>query len=403
MLTTEATSSMPEAVGLALMAWIATALVLRMTLLLERSRLDWAVASLVSAMLATAFLRDRVVQSVLTPWLALADIRLATHIAALAVAGALLWVGLLWRVQRPVSWHTAAWITVGVAVLGVALAWLSVPARAANIALEELPGWRTPIYMMVYSLPTPLAEIPMLITSVGLVRRWDQNRPRAVFGGVATVCIALSVYDSCSRMLSAWFLFAGVHNGFTADRASSNDWLFLVPVAGFMLMTIPSIVVSGNIRLRRDQATRNIRILAPMWEDMMAARPGTRLHVQVRTSLPQVIEHRMRIEIEDVTISAAPWLACLGEQPTPAQVCAALRSALFDSASGGGDTHAKVPSWIGDEQFILAVAREWKLTAHGGAEPRYPRSTPPSSRASSPPEHGPRGASIHDHAQESTA
>ncbi|WP_433663065.1 DUF6545 domain-containing protein [Nocardia sp. CA-128927] len=384
------------------MAWIAAALVLRMTLLLERSRLDWAVAALVSAMLATAVLRDRVVQSVLTPWLPLADIRLATHIAALAMAGAMLWLGLLWRVQKPVSWHTAAWITTVVAVLGMTLAWLSVPARTANIAIEELHDWRTPMYMIVYSLPTPLAEIPILITYLSLVRRWRQSRPRAVFGGTATVCTALSVFDSCSRMLSAWLLFAGVHNEFTAYRAIINDWLFLVPVAGFMLLTIPSIVASANIRLRRDRATRNIRILSPMWEDMMAARPATRLHVQVRNSLPQVTEHRMRIEIEDVTISAAPWLAGLGEKPTPAQVCAALRSALLDGAPDCGDTHAKALDWIGDEQFILAVAREWTLTGRAGAAPRYPRSAPPSSRVSSPLGHGRRGASARDHAREST-
>ncbi len=367
LLLQEATSSMPEGAGVALTVWIAAALVLRMTLLLERSRLDWAIAILVSAMLATAVSRDRVVQSVVTPWLALADIRLATHIAALALAGALLWVGLLWRVQQPASSRTAVWIMVGVAVLGAALAWLSVPARNANIAVEELNDWRTPAYMMVYSLPTPLAEIPMLITSVGLAWGWRGNRPRAVFGGIATVCIALSMADSFSRMLSAWLLFAGVHNKFTADRAISNDWLFLVPVAGFMLMTIPSIVTSANIRLRRDQATRNIRTLYPMWKDMMAARPQTRLQVQVRSSLPQVIEHRMRIEIEDATISATPWLTSLGEQPTPAQVCAALRSALLESTDCG-DTRARTPPWIDDEHFVLAVAREWNSSAGRGPE-----------------------------------
>ncbi|WP_069159654.1 DUF6545 domain-containing protein [Nocardia altamirensis] len=360
LLATVATSLVPGAAAAALMGWIAAALVLRMVLLLERSRLDWAVAILVSAMLATAVLRDRAAQAVLTPWLSLADIRLATHIAALSMAGALLWVGLLWQGQKPVSWRTAAWIIACVAVLGATLAWLSVSARSANIAIEELHDWRTPAYMMVYSLPTPLAEVPMLVTFVGLLRCWRQSLPRAVFGGVATVCITLSMVDSGSRVLSAWLHFAGVHNSFTTGRAASNDWLFLVPVAGFMLMTIPSIVVSATIRLRRDRASRNIRILSPMWADMMAARPETRLHVHVRNSLPQVTEHRMWIEIEDVTISAAPWLTCLGTQPTPAQVCAALRSALSDGAVGGGDRDARAPEWIDDEKFILEVAREWQ-------------------------------------------
>ncbi|WP_331761183.1 hypothetical protein OG225_42760 (plasmid) [Nocardia sp. NBC_01377] len=362
LLVTEATSVVPGVAATALVGWIVILMVLRMTLMLERSRLDWAIATLIGAYVCVAVLRVGTVQSVFTEWIALADVRLATHISALIGAGAVLWIGLLWRTRTPVSRWTMGGIVTAVVVLGVTLAWLSMPARQANIAVEELGNWRTPAYMMVYSLPTPLAEIPVLITSFDLIRRWRQSGRRAVLGIVTTSAIALSMIDSFSRISSAWLVFHGVDNELTEARASSNDLLFLGPISALMLLAIPSIVESTRIRLRSDPASRNIRTLEPLWNDLMLARPATRLQVQHRDSLPQVTEHRMRIEIEDVMLSVAGPLAALDDRPTPGQVCAALRAALSEEIPDGSGSEVIAPDWLEDERFILAVARVWKET-----------------------------------------
>lgn len=361
LLVAEATSSLSEPVAAALLTWIALVVVARMTLLVERLRLDWALATLAVSFWFTALLRDRAVQSVLTRWIALADIRLATHAAALCAAGALVWIGLLWHARKPVRDSTIAWIWVGVAVLVIALAWISAPARAANIAVEELSGWRPGVYLMTYSLPTALAELLPLVTAVSLVWHWRQSIARAAFAGVIIACIAVSQFDAWSRIITGWMITAG-QDELTIDRAGTNDLLFLVPVALLMLLALPSIATSLAIRLRRDPASRNIAVLQPMWADMMAARPEMRLHVRARKTLPQVTEHRMRIEIEDTMISAAPYLAGLDPRPTPAQVCQALRATLAAGETDHGDQNATAPRWVGNEAFVLKIAREWAQT-----------------------------------------
>ncbi len=357
MLVAEATSALNEQLVAALLAWIGFVLVLRTSVLVQRVRLDWAVALLVASLWFTALLRDRAVQQVLTRWVVLADVRLATHAAALVGAGAILWIGLLWRARRPVRGRVVALIWVGVAVLVGALAWISAPARAANVAIEELPGWRPGVYLTVYSLPTALAEMLVLITALGLVWHWQQSWTRAVFGALVTVVITMSQFDAWTRIVSGWLITFDMDQ--LTARAGGNDLLLLVPVALLMLLAVPSVVTSLAIRMRRDSASRNIRVLGPMWEDMMAARPEMRLNVRARTTLPQVTEHRMRVEIEDTMISAAPHLTDLDPSPTPPQVCRALRAALTPAVTERGDHAAAAPPWIGDEGFVLEIAREW--------------------------------------------
>jgi len=369
LLVAEATSGLPGPLLAALLTWIAAVMVLRMTALTERVRLEWAVAVLIGSYWCTALLRDRAVQSLLTRWTTLADVRLATHAAALVGAGAILWIGLLWRAQRPLRRPVVTLIWVAVTLLVVALAWISAPARAADVAVEELSGWRPGVYLTVYSLPTALAEIPVLITAVGLMWHWRQSLSRAAFGAIVAICIAFSQFDAWTRIVTGWLITTGVHR-LTADRAHDNDGLFLVPIALLMLLAVPSIITSLAIRLRKDPASRNIEVLRPMWNDMMAARPEMRLNVRTRTTQPQVSEHRMRIEIEDTMISAAPYLTTLGPLPTPAQVCHTLRAALTRSEHEQIDEAAAAPQWVGNEAFVLDIAREWTRTRPAAGQPR---------------------------------
>ncbi|WP_028478236.1 DUF6545 domain-containing protein [Nocardia sp. CNY236] len=362
LLVAEASSSLSEPVAAALLTWIAVVVVLRMSVLVERARLDWAAVVLIGSFWCIALLRDRAVQEVLTRWISLADVRLAAHTAALVGAGAILWIGLLWRARRPVRGCVVPLISVSVAVLAGALAWISTPARAVNVAIEELSGWRPGVYMTVYSLPTMVAEILPLITALSLIWNWQQNRARAALGATIAVCVALSWIDGLTRTVTGWMISAGVPGQVGAERAEHNDLLFLLPVALLMLLGMPSIATSLAIRLGKDSASRNIRVLGPMWEDMMAARPEMRLNVRARNTLPQVTEHRMRIEIEDTMISVAPWLTCLDPDPTPPQVCQALRAAYTADAAEQGDQAAAAPLWVGDEKFVLEIAREWART-----------------------------------------
>ncbi|MBM4529661.1 hypothetical protein GS563_11980 [Rhodococcus hoagii] len=51
------------------------------------------------------------------------------------------------------------------------MAWISAPARSSGVAIEELHTWRTAAYMVIYSLPMPLALAAVAAACVRVFRQ----------------------------------------------------------------------------------------------------------------------------------------------------------------------------------------------------------------------------------------
>lgn len=171
MLQREATSTLPGWLTLFLVIWVGGVVLVRQLVLVDRTPADTAAHIWVALSLATVALRDATVQRVLgEAGISLSDIRSLTHTVVLLSAGALAVLGLLWERKRLPDQNLPYWLMGSALLISVSLWLIALPARSQGIAVEELQNWRTALYMTLYSIPTPIAEIPALITAVAMLR-----------------------------------------------------------------------------------------------------------------------------------------------------------------------------------------------------------------------------------------
>ncbi|MCX2966268.1 DUF6545 domain-containing protein [Gordonia aquimaris] len=306
-------------------------------------------------------LRNATVQGVLADLgVTLTDVRSLTHLFVLLSAAALAVVGFLWERGRLPSRRLPYWLVAAAFVIAAALWLLASPARSQGIAVEELEGWRTAAYMTLYSLPTPIAELPALFTAVVMLRE-RSTRPRLLFGAVVLVAIASSWLDHLYRLVTGWFLAFGADNDFTDARSGSNDALFLPILAVLVIIGIPNIVSSFQVRFGRDPDSLSVRLLAPLWRSLTSALPEYRL-VETHTFVhPAEMAYRMRIEIDECVVELAGWLPDGATWPEDATGRAALlEEALERFRAGRTRSHASAPAWLKSDTQIDDVARAWR-------------------------------------------
>src|SRR3546814_787542 len=148
---------MPYWMTLPMITILAIIIVARV-LLVSKRQLDRSVTQILIWWLCAAVLRESwFQQAVITHSdLTLSDIRLVTHASVIASSVAVYLVVRSWSL-RPVQTRTVVRLYCAGLVAAVVLGFLSAPARAQGIAVEELHSWRTAFYMIIYSAPMPLA------------------------------------------------------------------------------------------------------------------------------------------------------------------------------------------------------------------------------------------------------
>lgn len=362
LLTREATSSLPELVSWGLIIWVASVVTIRQIVLVYKRPVDTAAHILVALLLVTAVLRQGGVQTVLMHLgVSLGSIRVLTHTAAIGSAASLLIVGILWNQGQVLNWRRIVPILVA-AVLGcgVILYLLAWPATSKGLAVEELLSWRTGAYMAVYSFPTPLAAVAAAMTAFAHVRQ-HVSWSRTIFGLVCLLCIAGSMFDHMSRLVSGLVLATGTQNAFTEARTHTNDLFFLPVVALLAWVGIPSVVSSIRVRLGKDSAARNARILQGMWTQLSEA--VTDVGVPATHDVPvdsSFIEHRMFIDIEDAVYALLPHLP-KAEGDSPQDNARDLRIAAQRARAGEPPLHERdtAPPWLQESRKVLAVAAAW--------------------------------------------
>lgn len=362
LLSREATSSLPAMLSWALIIWIGAVMTIRQFVLVDKRPVDTAAHGLVGLLLVSALLRQASVQSVLGEMgLSLGTIRVLTHTSAIGSAACALVVGILWKQGRTLNWpKTVSLLSVGVLACGTALYVLAWPATSNGLAVEELFSWRTGAYMFIYSLPTPLAALVAGQTALAHVRQhvsWN----RTMFGAVVLLCIAGSVLDHGTRMVSGFMLAEGLQNSFTEARTHSNDVFFLPVVAVLVCLTIPSIVSSIRVRLGRDSAACHARILEPMWTNLSEA--VTEVGVPATHDIPvdsSFTEYRMLIDIEDAVHALLPHFP-REQGDSPQEHARDIRIAAQRCQTNQRPLHARpsAPSWLNERPRLLAVAAAW--------------------------------------------
>ena len=356
----QATTSLPWYVTAPLFVWVIGILGLRSIVLVDKRSVDRAIAWFAFWLIVVALLREPWVHSPLFKLgFELSDIRVMTHTAAIAAAAAIFMLGLYWReVRRPPKRLLPALVafTIG---CGLALFLVSLPARDHGVAVEELENWRTGLYMTIYSLPTPVAEVLILAISAGLIRERSTSA-RVFLGTVVFVAAATSTFDHLSRLAVGWFLSFGVHNGLTDARAESNDLFFLPVMAGLAVLAIPSIVTSIRIHRGRDSAAVAVKVLGPMWSTLTNTLPQYRLPQTHGLGAASGLEHRMRVEIEDcigvLNYHLPPGTEWPGDPQGRAQM---LMRALAEYEKGTPPTSIRPPSWLSSSDQVLALAAAW--------------------------------------------
>ena len=362
LLTREATSSLPVAVSWALIIWIAAVITVRQFVLVDKRPVDTAAHALIGFLLISALLRQASVQSVLGELgLSLGTIRVLTHTSAIGSAACVLVVGLLWKRKETMNLRKAIpLLSAGVLACGSALYVIAWPATSSGLAVEELLSWRTGMYMVVYSLPTPLAALVTGQTALAHVRRhvsWN----RTMFGLVVLLCITGSFLDHGTRMVSGLMLSTGVQNAFTEARTHSNDLFFLPVVAVMVCIAIPSIVSSIRVRRGRDSAAHHARTLEPIWTNL--SETVSEVGVPASHDIPvdsSFTEWRMLIDIEDAIHALLPHFP-REQGDSPQDHARDIRIAVqrYQSNQDPLQHRAFAPSWLNERPRLLAVAAAW--------------------------------------------
>lgn len=363
LLQREATSTLPGWLSLVLVVWVGGIVLVRQLVLVDATPADTAAHVWVGLSLVVVALRSATVQGYFAELgVTLSDIRSLTHLFVLLSAAALAVLGFLWERGRlpSSSGRLPYWFGAAALVVAIALWVIASPARSQGIAVEELEGWRTAAYMTLYSLPTPIAELPALFTAIVMLRE-RSTRPRLLFGVIVLVAIAGSWFDHFTRLTSGWLLAFGVHNDFTDTRSGSNDALFLPILAVLVIIGIPNIVSSFQVRFGRDPDSLSVRLLAPLWKSLTSALPEYRL-VETHTFVhPAEMAYRMRIEIDECVVALAGWLPAGVSWPEDASGRASLLlEALERFRAGSTRSHAAAPAWLKSDTQVDDVARAWR-------------------------------------------
>ncbi len=296
-LVNQARSTTPPMLSAVLIFICGSVLILRL-LFIRSGRPQFLVSVLLGVMTLVVLLRDGWVQTTLLEPMGinLATARVMGH-SVIMFGSAVLWfLARSWASPRRFSTREIAVVLSIATTTTIWLWWVSGPARAANIAVEDHESWRTAAYLVPMSLPVPIATTAVI---TALLAQASDRRTRSVTTRLAALAAMLAsglqFIDHISRAVSAVFLSIGQHNWLTHLRTQGVDQVFLPAAAALALATFPS--AWRAISEQRD-ARREVALLDRLWRDIVSRFPGI---AKPETRTLPILQRReeMLIEIED--------------------------------------------------------------------------------------------------------
>lgn len=356
---------MPYWMTLPMITILAIIIVARL-LLVSKRQLDRSVTQILIWWLCAAVLRESwFQQAVITHSdLTLSDIRLVTHASVIASSVAVYLVVRSWSL-RPVQTRTVIRLYCAGLVAAVVLGFLSAPARAQGIAVEELHSWRTAVYMIIYSAPMPLALFAVVKWCVRLYRRPESTRSLRRWLVIVIAACTVSLYDHLSRMANGVMLSLNWHNALTELRSQSNDILFLPAATSMAIVLAIPAIAEAKVRLRSDSSSRAVRRLEDMWNDLVTMEPKVSVESVGVFHSSLELEHRMLIECEDALFLVLPYMspeALSGDVATEDRVKAITDAMRLYKAGDSDRALVAPPEWLVNEEEMLRIADAWART-----------------------------------------
>lgn len=309
--------------------------------------------------------------SVIQEWLSgvtgasLSDVRVLGSAADVAAALALLLLAFRWRSATGLTppLLRAVFVTFGLLAC-CALFALNAPAHTANIAIEEVGGWRTAAYITLYSGIFIPAEALIVVTLLQMARHGTSDWRRRVLVTFLLLAIAVSVASLSTRIAGAWLAAIGIDTGLHSARTSlANDIAFYPSVVWLIPVGLPAVVVDIRRRLglAESRISRSIRHVRPLWKSLVDVAPSAVLADESGVENEVEVNHRMQVEISDVIARVAAYLPPGTQWPDDPRgqartLVAACKSYISDN---GPERAPDPPTWAKDETAVEAVADVW--------------------------------------------
>lgn len=176
-------------------------------------------------------------------------------------------------------------------------------ARALGQYIDRTRGWQTPVYFAFFSAWCGVTGALMAATSIRELRAGDL-RPLHRFTYLTIMVVGLwALEEAVSIFVSSLCAATGTGRAFVEFRFRANENNYVYLLAGGAVVAASAVVAEVARRLRIDPASRAVRQLNPMWEDLVGACPEIPRPTRPDSHMtPRHRVHRMTVEIRDALL-----------------------------------------------------------------------------------------------------
>ena len=348
-LLNQARSTTPPSLAVPLVALVLVTVVVRLYVI-RSGRPSLLLNALISVAAIIVLLRDPHIQNLFLSFgINLATVRVLCHTVVVFGAAVAWFLARAWMTSQKFHRLEMTFVFGSALALSVWLWWVSSPARASNIAMEDLESWRTAAYLLPVSTPVPVACIAIIAAVVAHGRERNELWTW-IWTAAAIMAATLQAVDHVTRAVSGVFLSRGAHNLLTQIRTEGVDQIFLPAVAALALCTLPAIW--STLRTRATLQA-NADAMHSMWSAIVGRVPGISKPETKDLPLEFRVEE-MFIEIEDGLIRLSLPTHCSSPKEAARHVHDGLRNYR------DGDSPFDPPSWLADRAAILKAAASFK-------------------------------------------
>ncbi|WP_067471651.1 MAB_1171c family putative transporter [Nocardia amamiensis] len=373
------TSSAPAPVAWAILGFSVGVLVLRFIFFSIRADPSERLITYALAFgTLSGLLRERAVQD----WLAQMNVfsvgftrQLSTVVMVMLFAPLLLLVA-TWAED----WHrraarTSRLVWVSAYSTAAAMLLLGSHARAIGQYIDRTEGWQTPLYFAGFSGWCAATGLLMLRPSIHELRAGHLRPEHRLTYVVIAIIGGWAFEEAISIFISSLCAATGYGSWFVGFRFRANENNFVYLLGGGATVAAAGVMVEVARRLRIDPASRAVRQLTPMWEELVRACPEIPRLTRDVTMTPRQRVHRMTVEIRDALLVLGRYAG-----PVPADVEGARGEAIqivmaiqrktageppegyrrLQASARGGDVVDEVPA-------LRKVAAHWE-DAHRHAQ-----------------------------------